>query len=76
MFHGEEILPEEFLRVPSVKTDLELSDINQLYQDFYADEPFVQVSEKAIDLKQVVNTNRCVIQIEKCGNVCGHSFSD
>ncbi|MGE8525032.1 N-acetyl-gamma-glutamyl-phosphate reductase [Chryseobacterium rhizosphaerae] len=53
----------------TVKTDLELSDLYQLYQDFYARAPFVKVSEKAIDLKQVVNTNRCVIQIEKCGNV-------
>jgi N-acetyl-gamma-glutamyl-phosphate reductase len=53
----------------TVKTDLELSDLYQLYQDFYAGAPFVKVSEKAIDLKQVVNTNRCVIQIEKCGNV-------
>lgn len=53
----------------TVKTDAELSEIYQLFEDFYADEPFVQVSEKAIDLKQVVNTNRCVIQIEKCENV-------
>ncbi|KMQ63056.1 N-acetyl-gamma-glutamyl-phosphate reductase [Chryseobacterium angstadtii] len=53
----------------TVKTDLILSDIVQLYQDFYEDAPFVKVSEKAIDLKQVVNTNRCVIQIEKSGNV-------
>lgn len=53
----------------TVKTDWELSDIEQLFRDFYADEPFVKVSEKAIDLKQVVSTNRCVIQIEKCGNV-------
>lgn len=53
----------------TVKTDLILSEIVQLYQDFYAGEPFVKVSEKAIDLKQVVNTNRCVIQIEKKGNV-------
>lgn len=53
----------------TVKTELVLSDIYQLYQDFYADEPFVKVSEKPIDLKQVVNTNRCVIQIEKSGNV-------
>lgn len=53
----------------TVKTDLGLSDICQLYQDFYAEAPFVTVSEKAIDLKQVVNTNRCVIQIEKSGNV-------
>jgi len=53
----------------TIKTDLDLSDIKQLYQDFYADEPFVKVSDKAIDMKQVVNTNRCVIQIEKSGNV-------
>lgn len=53
----------------TVKTDLELKEIEQLYQDFYAEEPFVTVSERAIDLKQVVNTNRCVIQIEKNGNV-------
>ncbi|MGK6341493.1 N-acetyl-gamma-glutamyl-phosphate reductase [Chryseobacterium sp. DT-3] len=53
----------------TVKTDLILSDIVQLYQDFYEEEPFVKVSENAIDLKQVVNTNRCVIHIEKSGNV-------
>ncbi|KFF16650.1 N-acetyl-gamma-glutamyl-phosphate reductase [Chryseobacterium sp. JM1] len=53
----------------TVKTDLVLSDIVQLYQDFYEEEPFVKVSENAIDLKQVVNTNRCVIHIEKSGNV-------
>ncbi|MGU3376917.1 N-acetyl-gamma-glutamyl-phosphate reductase [Chryseobacterium sp. M5A1_1a] len=53
----------------TVKTNLELKDIEQLYQDFYAAEPFVTVSERAMDLKQVVNTNRCVIQIEKSGNV-------
>ena len=53
----------------TLKTDLELEEIEQLYQDFYAEEPFVTVSRKAVDLKQVVNTNRCVIQIEKSGNV-------
>lgn len=53
----------------TVKTELELKEIEQLYQDFYEAAPFVTVSEKAIDLKQVVNTNRCVIQIEKSGNV-------
>lgn len=53
----------------TIKTDIEFSDMYQLFRDFYADAPFVKVSETAIDLKQVVNTNRCVIQIEKCGNV-------
>lgn len=53
----------------TVKTNLELKDLEQIYQDFYEGELFVTVSERAIDLKQVVNTNRCVIQIEKSGNV-------
>jgi len=53
----------------TVKTDREVSDIYALYKRFYADEPFVTVSEKAIDLKQVINTNRCVIHIEKSGDV-------
>ncbi|MGG5210569.1 N-acetyl-gamma-glutamyl-phosphate reductase [Chryseobacterium sp. MIQD13] len=52
----------------TIKTDLIFSNICQLYQDFYENEPFVKVSENAIDLKQVVNTNRCVIHIEKSGN--------
>ncbi|WP_294247132.1 N-acetyl-gamma-glutamyl-phosphate reductase [uncultured Chryseobacterium sp.] len=53
----------------TIKTEAALSDIEQWFRDFYAEEAFVTVSEKAIDLKQVVNTNRCVIQIERCGNV-------
>ncbi|ASW74021.1 N-acetyl-gamma-glutamyl-phosphate reductase [Chryseobacterium piperi] len=53
----------------TVKSDLELSDIEQLYRDFYEEAPFVKVNERAIDLKQVVNTNRCVIHIEKNDNV-------
>lgn len=53
----------------TIKTEAVLSDIEQWFREFYAEEPFVTVSEKAIDLKQIVNTNRCVIQIERCGNV-------
>lgn len=48
-----------------IKCDLELVEIQKLYQDFYKDSPFVTISEKSIDLKQVINTNRCAIHIEK-----------
>jgi len=34
-----------------------------LYNDFYKDSPFVFVSEDAIDLKQVVNTNKCFLHL-------------
>ena len=36
----------------------------KLYQDYYADARFTFVSEKPVDLKQVVNTNKCVISLE------------
>ncbi|MDN5627472.1 MAG: N-acetyl-gamma-glutamyl-phosphate reductase [Weeksellaceae bacterium] len=57
--------------------DLELETIYSLYKDFYKDSPFVKVSEKSIDMKQVVNTNFCVISIEKQGNkIAVHSAID
>jgi N-acetyl-gamma-glutamyl-phosphate reductase len=40
----------------------------KLYEDFYADHPFTFLSQDAIFLKQVVNTNKCVIQLEKVGS--------
>jgi N-acetyl-gamma-glutamyl-phosphate reductase len=40
----------------------------KLYEDFYADYPFTFLSQEAIFLKQVVNTNKCLIQLEKVGN--------
>lgn len=39
-----------------------------LFEDFYAPHPFTTVSRDAIFLKQVVNTNKCVIQLEKVGS--------
>ena len=39
-----------------------------LYQEYYAGEPFTFLSQEAIFLKQVVNTNKCVIQLEKVGS--------
>lgn len=39
----------------------------ELYTEFYKDHPFTHVSQKEIFLKQVVNTNKCVVQLEKVG---------
>ncbi len=38
-------------------------DAKKLYHDFYNDSPFVFVSDSAIDLKQVVNTNKCFLHV-------------
>lgn len=40
----------------------------ELFHDFYNDHPFTILSQQAIFLKQVVNTNKCVIQLEKVGS--------
>ena len=46
---------------------LSLQELNILYKEYYADHPFTFISDEAIFLKQVVNTNKCVIQLEKEG---------
>ncbi len=38
-----------------------------LYEDFYRGHPFAIVSRTPISLKQVVNTNKCLIQLEQEG---------
>lgn len=43
-------------------------DARKLYEDFYKNSPFVIVTDKNPDLKQVVNTNKCVLYVEKHGN--------
>lgn len=48
--------------------DRTIEDAERIYKDFYKDSPFVIVSDKNIDLKQVVNTNKCVLHLEKHGN--------
>lgn len=56
---------------------LPLDEIRQLYKAYYADHPFTHVSETMIDLKQVVNTNKCLIHIEKQGSkIVVHSTTD
>ena len=47
------------------QSGLTLVQANNLYKTFYASHPFVHVSDMMIDLKQVVNSNKAVIFIEK-----------
>ncbi len=43
-------------------------DVLKYYQTFYQDTAFTHVSESMIDLKQVINTNKCVIHLEQVNN--------
>lgn len=38
--------------------------LNQMFEEYYKEHPFVTISKATIDLKQVVNTNRCFIHLE------------
>lgn len=49
----------------TIDCTLSLEEVNALYRSFYIDQPFTHVSDQMIDLKQVVNTNKCLIHIEK-----------
>lgn len=52
----------------TLHSDLYYDDIMQLYRQYYEEHPFTVVSETPIFLKQVVNTNKAVIQFEKIDN--------
>ncbi len=58
-------------------SNMSMDALYELYTDFYKDHPFTHVSNNTIDLKQVVNTNKCFIHIEKQGNkIAIHSVID
>jgi N-acetyl-gamma-glutamyl-phosphate reductase len=48
--------------------DLPVDEAVKLYKEFYREAAFTFVSDKNIDLKQAVNTNKCVLHLEKYGN--------
>ena len=48
-----------------IKTELDIDSIYKIYFDFYKDHPFTVVSNEEIHLKQVINTNKCLIHLKK-----------
>jgi N-acetyl-gamma-glutamyl-phosphate reductase len=56
--------------IASIYMDCGLSgdEALKLYEDYYAGHPFTHVTSRNIDLKQVVNTNKCFIQVAKHGS--------
>jgi len=51
-----------------VESEKSLNELIQLYKDFYSAHPFTIVTDSMIDLKQVVNTNKCLLFLEKQEN--------
>lgn len=50
-----------------VKCDLDIETLYKLYESYYERDSFTHIVSKPIDLKQVVNTNKCLIHLEKHG---------
>jgi N-acetyl-gamma-glutamyl-phosphate reductase len=60
-----------------ISSSLSLEKLNELYKKYYEGHPFTHVSDTPIDLKQTVNTNKCLIHIEKEGDkIVIHSTID
>ena len=48
--------------------DESLEDVVAKYKAFYKDQPFVTITTTDINMKQVVQTNKCIISLVKKGN--------
>jgi N-acetyl-gamma-glutamyl-phosphate reductase len=60
-----------------VRCDESLIELNKIYEDFYAGHLFTHITKEPLFLKQVVNTNKCIIQLEKVGSMLVvHSVTD
>lgn len=45
-----------------------LEEAIEIFGKYYAEHPYCTISKVPIDLKQVVNTNKCIIELQKHGN--------
>ena len=56
--------------IASIYTESDLTEVEalELYEAYYEHHPFTHLTSKNIDLKQVVNTNKCFLQVKKHGN--------
>jgi N-acetyl-gamma-glutamyl-phosphate reductase len=52
----------------TLSCDLSIEELYTLFSDYYKGHPFTHVSKDPIFLKQVVNTNKALIQLEKAGS--------
>ena len=51
-----------------VKCNEDIETLYKMYEEYYERDSFTHIIPTAIDLKQVVNTNKCLIHLEKHGN--------
>lgn len=47
---------------------IDLEEITRIYEEYYDDHSFTFITDKNPDMKQVVNTNKCLLHLEKHGD--------
>lgn len=57
--------PRGIFATEVVRTGVDQKEIDKIYRDFYADSPFTFYSTEPVDMKQVVNTNKCLVHAER-----------
>lgn len=57
--------PRGILAAVTVKSKKNLDSLIQLYESYYEAHPFVFLSKENVTLKQVINTNKCLLYLEK-----------
>lgn len=48
-----------------MKLDMEIEDLHTLFSTYYETHPFVHIASQSPDLKQVINTNKCYLSLQK-----------
>ncbi len=51
-----------------VRNKCSIDELTRIYTEYYERDSFTHVVDKNIDLKQVVNTNKCLLHLEKHGD--------
>jgi N-acetyl-gamma-glutamyl-phosphate reductase len=51
-----------------IRTKAPADEVIEAYKEFYANAAFTHYSDKSLDLKQVVNTNKCLVHIDAFPN--------
>lgn len=60
--------PRGIFATAVVKNAVDIDELYRIYREYYEADSFVHVVEEQIDLKQVVNTNKCLLHLEKHGD--------
>lgn len=56
--------PRGIFATEVVQCDAPVEEVEALYRDFYSEAPFTHYVGAPLDLKQVVNTNKCLVHVD------------